>query len=218
MLKYRADIMKLRGICNNAGSNLIMVLLRAFRYRLLYNKKILAHKMVVIKGINNITSNNTLTIGLGTAGFVHNYDATYLNIKGKLSFGGNYTIGRGTRMDIAKGAVVTIGTGGYINVNNTFIIKHKLVIGDGCVIAWDCQFLDEDFHELEYQGKIDRKSEIVLGNNIWVGCGVQVYKGTVIPDGCVIAAGAVVRGIIEEKNVLVAGNPGKIIKRNISWH
>jgi acetyltransferase-like isoleucine patch superfamily enzyme len=217
MNTFRKDILKLNTICKAAGSNCFMVLVRAAKYSVFNNKKILAHKKVIIKGIENIKSNTTLSIGLGTAGMVHNFDVTYLNIQGSLSFDSNYTIGRGCRIDIAQGAVVTVGAGGYMNVNNTFVIKHKLVIGDGCVISWNCQFLDDDFHELFYTGKVEKGSGIILGNNIWVGCGVQLYKGTFIADGCVIAAGSVVRGRIDEANSLIAGNPAKVVKHDVTW-
>ena len=169
------DIKKMRGICKSAGSNFLRTFLRSAGYKIVHKKNIIAHKRVVIKGIQNITSNTTLSIGLGNAGFMHDYDVTYLNIRGRLHFKGNYNIGRGCRIDIGKGAEVTIGEGGYINANNTIIINNKLVIGDNCIISWNCQFLDDDFHELVYEGRIDKKKEIIIGNNVWVGCGVELY-------------------------------------------
>ena len=215
--KIITDLRKMRRTCKTAGSGFFATLLKSLVYRILYNKKIVAHRKVIIKGVKNIKSNTVLTIGLGNAGFVHDYDITYLKIDGSLSFKGNYNIGRGCRIDIAEGAEVTFGEGGYTNVNNTFIIKNRLVVGNGCIISWNCQFLDDDFHELEYEGRINKKNEIVLGDHVWVGCGVELYKGAVIPDGCVIAAGSVIRSSIGEENCLVAGNPAKIIKRNVSW-
>lgn len=211
------DIKKMRGICKNAGANFYSTLLRSARYRVFHKKKIIAHKRVIIKGIENIKGGTTLAIGLGNAGFVHDYDVTYLNIRGSLYLKGNYNIGRGCRIDIAKGAEVTIGEGGYINAKNTIIINNKLVIGNNCIVSWNCQFLDDDFHELEYDGRVDKEKEIVIGNNVWIGCGVELYKGTFIPDGCVIAAGTVVRNVFTEENCLIAGNPAKIVKRNVSW-
>ncbi len=94
---------------------------------------------------------------------------------------------------------------------------HKLKIGDNCAISWNCQFLDEDFHEIKYQGKKETPEEIIIGNKVWIGSNVCVYKGTFIPNGCVIASNSVVKGGFEEENVLIAGNPAKVIKRNISW-
>ncbi len=153
---FANDVKKMRGICKSAGSSFLNTFLRSAKYRVFNKKKIIAHKRAVIKGIENIKSNTTLAIGLGNAGFVHDYDVTYLNIRGILHFQGNYNIGRGCRIDIGENAEVTIGEGGYMNAMNTIIINNKLVIGRDCIISWNCQFLDDDFHELEYEGNYTR--------------------------------------------------------------
>ncbi len=210
-------IARIYKICKESDSNFYIVLFNFLRYKIKYRKNILAHERVIIYGAKNIKSNTVLQVGLGNAKFVHEHDVTYLNISGSLFFKGNHTIGRGCRFDIAQGAEMVVGRNGYINANTSFIINHKLVIGDDCAISWNCQFLDEDFHTIEYDGKVDKPNEIELGNHIWVGCDVKIYKGTVIPDGCVIAAGSVVRGNFTEKNALIGGNPAKIIKQNVLW-
>ena len=105
-----------------------------------------------------------------------------------------------------------------MNANTTVIISHYLSIGDDCAIAWNCQFLDEDFHQIHYEGRKARADKgITIGNNVWIGCHVHIYQGTVIADGCVIAADSVVRGIFTTPNALIAGNPARMVKENISW-
>ena len=61
------------------------------------------------------------------------------------------------------------------------------------------------------------KSEIIIGNHVWICSGTQIYKGTKIADGCVIAANSVVRGVFSVPNALIGGNPARIIKENIKW-
>jgi acetyltransferase-like isoleucine patch superfamily enzyme len=150
-------------------------------------------------------------------GFSHKKDITYLNIKGQLFFQGAFSIGRGCRFDIGERAKVVIGKGGYINCNSSLLIYHNLSIGDNCAISWDCQFLDEDFHTIDYEGKKETTNSIVIGNHVWMGNSVKVYKGTVIPDGCVIASNSVVKGIFLLKNCLIGGSPAKVLKENVSW-
>jgi acetyltransferase-like isoleucine patch superfamily enzyme len=211
------NIAKIYKVCQEADANFLIVLFYFLKNKIIYGKNILMHRRVIIKGIKNIKSNTALQIGLGNARFVHNYDTTYLNIAGMLFFKGNHTIGRGCRFDIAKNASVIIGRNGYINAMSTFVISHSLVIGDDCVISWNCHFLDEDYHEIKYENKIYKPNEIFIGNHVWVGCDVKIYKGTIIPNGCVIAAGSIVRGIFTEPYALIGGNPAKIIKQNINW-
>jgi acetyltransferase-like isoleucine patch superfamily enzyme len=95
---------------------------------------------------------------------------------------------------------------------------HGLELGAGCSIAWGCQFLDEDFHALSYLGKsASDGNRITVGSRVWIGSNVSVLKGSVIPDGCVVASGSVVRSRFTEKNALIAGNPAKIVRHNVSW-
>jgi len=175
------------------------------------------HHKTFIKGINNINCNKKLEIGIEYVVFMHRTDKTFLNIQGKLNIKGNYKIGRGCRFDIGKDGYVSIGEGGYMSCNSLIIIMHKLSIGDNCAISWNCQFLDDDFHIISYEGKDDVHNAIEIGNHVWIGCGVKIYKGTRVPDGCVIASDSVVKGIFDKKNCLIGGNPARILKENIQW-
>lgn len=154
---------------------------------------------------------------MGKIGFSHKNDITLLNIQGKLKIKGNYSIGRGCRIDIAKNAEITIGSGGYINVNSKFIIMNGLSIGDNTIISWNCEFLDESFHELSYDGKKEKVKNIEIGNNVWIGSNVKIYSGTKIPDGCVVASNSILNSEFKEENILIAGFPAKKIKENITW-
>ncbi len=204
--------------CKTSKSSFMVVCIRYFYFKLVYKKLILAHEHVKINGVNNITTQGTLNIGVQYVGFIHPADKTLLNINGQLNFKKGYSIGRGCRFDIGDKAEVSFGEGGYINANTRLIIMHKMVVGDNCAIAWDCEFLDEDFHEITYEGKKEREKGIHIGNKVWIGAGVKVYQGTIIPNGCVIASNSIVRGVFTEENVIIGGNPAKVIKKEINWN
>ena len=91
-------------------------------------------------------------------------------------------------------------------------------MGEDCAISWGCQFLDDDFHELSYEGraKVD-DPKIRIGSHVWIGSRVSVLKGAVIPDGCIVASNSVVGKVFTEKNCLIAGNPAKVIRHDVSW-
>lgn len=215
--KTMSSILSLYKKCIQSDSNFFLVLLRGVFYKLFFNKTILVHQKVVLRGIKNIHAKNKIEIGISYVGFMNKADKTYLNIKGQLQIQGKYSIGRGCRIDIGKDALVTIGNGGYINANTNIIIMHRLAIGDNCAISWDCQFLDDDFHIITYEGKKSIDSSIIIGNHVWIGCGVKIYKGTVIPNGCVIASNSIVRGKFDIENSILAGNPAIVIKKSIEW-
>lgn len=202
-------------LCQKSDSSFISVLFRHIIYKCL-GKNILANDKVIIKGIKNITTNGQLQIGMAYIGFQHKRDTTFLNVNGRLIFGGDFSIGKGCRFDIGADAVVNFGEGA-VNPNTNFIIKNGLEVGNDSVISWGCQFLDDDFHVLEYEGKKDKSPIIKIGNHVWIGSNVNVLKGSIIPDGCVVACGSVVSSCFTDDNCLIAGNPAKVIKQNVKW-
>jgi acetyltransferase-like isoleucine patch superfamily enzyme len=61
----------------------------------------------------------------------------------------------------------------------------------------------------------DITREVIIGNACWIGSRVIILPGTIIEDGVVVQAGAVLFGKIP-KGAVVGGNPWRIIKyRNI---
>lgn len=52
---------------------------------------------------------------------------------------------------------------------------------------------------------------IKIGKNCWIGAKATFLDGTVIGNGCVVAAGAVVKGNFPD-NSIIGGVPAKIIK------
>lgn len=217
MKKALRNIINTYKKCKAAESSFIIVYIKYVYYKVFYRKRIIAHQHVTIKGINNITLNKTLNIGVQEVGFTHPSDRTYLNIKGKLIFKDGYSIGRGCRFDVGDKGSITFGSGGYVNADTRFIIMHKLTIGDNCAIAWGCEFLDEDFHDIIYEGKKERSKSIEIGNNVWIGAGAKIYQGTKIADGCIVASNAVVRGEFLEKNTIIGGTPAKVVKTGVQW-
>jgi acetyltransferase-like isoleucine patch superfamily enzyme len=200
--------------------NTLLTDLKWCYYKLFRNRNIRAGRCTTIRGVKNIdTRNGRLSVACDYMGFIHKNDRTFLNIQGKFKLNGRFSIVSGCRVDIGPNAVVEVGDNSYINPFTRLIIAHGLRMGDNVAVSWDCQFLDEDFHRLDYDGKKAETDSagIVIGNKVWIGNNVSIYKGVTIPNGCVIAANSVVKSSFDEKNVLLAGNPAKIVKRNISW-
>jgi len=42
----------------------------------------------------------------------------------------------------------------------------------------------------------------VIGDNVWIGAGCIILRGTVIGDNCVIGAGSVIKGKIESNTLI----------------
>ena len=59
--------------------------------------------------------------------------------------------------------------------------------------------------------RVERKGEIIIGNDCWIGHNVQIMGGIIVHDGAVIAANSVVTKDVPPY-AIVGGNPAKIIK------
>jgi virginiamycin A acetyltransferase len=58
------------------------------------------------------------------------------------------------------------------------------------------------------------QGDLIIGNDVWIGYGATILRATV-GNGCIIGAGAVVRGFIPPYSVVI-GNPAKIIRYRFS--
>ncbi|MDO4306349.1 MAG: acyltransferase [Eubacteriales bacterium] len=122
------------------------------------------------------------------------------------------------------GAVIDIGDN--VGISGATIYARKgIYIGDNTCIGGNCKILDNDFHpiEVEARNKLLRDAdggdsdyvpskEIHIEKNCFIGCNSIILKGTVLGNGCVVGAGAVVCGRFED-NCVIAGNPARVIKR-----
>ena len=111
---------------------------------------------------------------------------------------------------------VTIGKNTYINGGRICAPKGKIVIGDNCMISFnvhirtDMHVYDKTDIPIIKQGH--NYKDIVIGNDVWLGYGVQVMAGVNIADGCIIGAGAVVTKDTEPYCVY-GGVPARLIKK-----
>ena len=208
-------IITLHQKCSRAEASLTIVTFLFVWYKI-KGKQILSTYSSRIKGLDNIITNGYLQIDLIGAGFSHKYDRSFIHIKGELIVNKSFQIGKGCRIYVGENAKIILGSG-YITAQTKLLIENGLQIGENCAISWGCEFVDSDYHFIDYDGRSQKDPKIIIGNHVWVGSNVTVLKGVQIPDGCVIASGSVVNKIFTKKNCLIAGNPAKVIKEDITW-
>lgn len=113
-----------------------------------------------------------------------------------------------------KNAMISIGDNCIFN--GTIIhCNTKVSIGSFCMFGPGTKIVDNDSHRISTDISERRKSSnsipIYIGDNVWVGMNSLILKGVSIGKNSIVGAHSVVTKNIPE-NVLVAGNPAKIIK------
>lgn len=90
---------------------------------------------------------------------------------------------------------IVIGDRVFCGQGVEFNVKELVTVGDDCLIASGCRFIDHD-HGMALATPMREQAgpvaPILLGRAVWLGVGVQVLKGVHIGDGAVVAAGGVV--------------------------
>ena len=114
--------------------------------------------------------------------------------------------------DLIIGENVTINSGTVLYTGN------GISIGNDVAIAANCTFAPVN-HEYQSRDKLIRKQGfrsskggIIVENDVWIGANCVLLDGAYLRRGCVIAAGAIVRGEISAYTIN-AGFPLEIIGR-----
>ncbi len=111
---------------------------------------------------------------------------------------------------ISLGNNVTLNDGCILNATSS-----SIVIGDNVTISADAKILAATYDAKEFLQEHNRKHidcPVTIGDNVWVCADAIILPGVTIRGGVIVAAGAVVTHDITENNVIVAGNPARIVK------
>ena len=87
-----------------------------------------------------------------------------------------------------------------------------LEIGNNVTVATNVTFLTHDFSaHLLYPDKTDCFGRIVIGDNCFIGANSVVLYGVTLAKNIIVAAGSVVTKSFDEPNIIIGGNPAKVI-------
>jgi acetyltransferase-like isoleucine patch superfamily enzyme len=134
---------------------------------------------------------------------------------------------RGTRIEISENVMIDafvkikpvggtgdlfIGAGTVINSGCVLYTGNGVRIGRSVAVAANCTFAPVN-HEysrkdmpITKQGFRPSKGGIDIGDDVWLGANCVILDGARIGDGCVVAAGSIVRGVLEAY-AIYGGNP-----------
>ena len=133
---------------------------------------------------------------------------------GKLEIGNKVATQRRVVLSVVGGEM-TIGNNTSFNRNDILICHAKINIGKNCSFGPNVCIYDHD-HRYDRNGHEKTKyktSPIIIDDNCWIGANVTILRGTHIGEGCVIGAGAIIKGDIPAHSLVTSDR--KIVIRPI---
>ena len=119
---------------------------------------------------------------------------------------------------VSKDPRLIIGNRVFVGYQTVFSVATQVTVGDDTLIAGNVQIFDNISHPLSPARRLrgesftlDEAAPVEIGRNVWLGNGVMIMRGVTIGDNSVVAAGSVVTKPVPP-NVLVAGNPARVVK------
>ena len=119
-----------------------------------------------------------------------------------------------SKLTIGKGCSIGGVTIIYAEKNST------ISIGNDCMFSNGISIRTSDAHTIfdsNTEEVINKGGDIVIGDRVWICQNTTILKNTEIKNDTVIGASSLVNKKFEESNVIIAGNPARVVKRNIKW-
>lgn len=180
---------------------------------------LVSHKVYFLcaKGEVTVTADakfGRIKIGFDTVGIFDKWkDRTIWEVTGKINFHGKAVLKHGCKISCA--GEITFGDNFSVSSHTAIICRKKIVFGKDAVISWNALIMDTDFQKIRDENwkYINPDKEIIIGDNVWIGCNSIILKGVIIADYCIISAGAVVVKKMLNTRTVIAGNPAKEVKQ-----
>ncbi len=113
-----------------------------------------------------------------------------------------------------KGGTLEIGERTLVNYGGSIAAAESVRIGARCLIGTHAIIMDNDFHRIEPERRLEwpESKPINIEDNVWLGARVIVLGGVTIGEDSCIAAGSVVNQDIPPRS-LAAGVPARVIRK-----
>ncbi|HAS6329549.1 TPA: acyltransferase [Vibrio vulnificus] len=151
----------------------------------------------------------------GFPSYIHN--PMIITRKGNISLGRKVRIYPQARIEaLSRNANIELGNDISVGPNVNITSMGKVTIGDGTTISSGVFITDVDHEYSQIDVPIMKQSntvsDVVIGQNCFIGTGVVILPGTKLGKQCVVGANSVVRGVFEDYSVIV-GAPATVVKK-----
>lgn len=145
----------------------------------------------------------------------------YFSVKeeGQIIFNGKASFASGISIRVDKGKL-NIGKNFSANKNCLLSCTENITIGDDVLVGWNVNLRDADGHsifKLDDNSITNNNNSVSIGNHVWIASNVDILKGTLIPNNCIIGYRSCLNKKFYNANCIIAGYPGKVLREGVNW-
>lgn len=207
---------------------IIYILFIKFSFKITNNKIILIDENGFRKKLHKINGLDVKFTGLNSKIIIHSPIKSFNNCKIKINNSSTVEIQNNSNInnfdaDIGPHSKLKIGKNFYCGSINAFIDKDSsLIIGDDCMFSNNIVIRcgDGTAHKIIDLNTNKEKSlsgHITIKDHVWVGLNATLLKKAFVNKDSIVGTNAVVTKAFKDTNIAIAGNPAKIVQRNINW-
>jgi acetyltransferase-like isoleucine patch superfamily enzyme len=135
------------------------------------------------------------------------------------AFGNDTHLGK-IHIVMAQGASISIGSrSSFEGLYATLYEGGQVRIGEDCMFSNNIQLWQTDTHpifDMKTGKRINKCRTITIGDHVWMGANAILLGGANIGSGSIVGMSSITSGKIPS-NVIVAGNPARIVRENVIW-
>lgn len=136
-----------------------------------------------------------------------------------ITLGENVRIVNSLYIECGNETKVTIGNNTSFDKTIIFSAYANIEIGNDCMFSYDVYLRNHDSHfifDKTTGGRINYGKSIEIKDHVWVGQNSILLPGVKVGEGSVVGAGCITSSSFPN-NVVIAGNPGRVIRKEIEW-
>lgn len=112
-----------------------------------------------------------------------------------------------------------IGEGTEIEEAQFFLTNGSIEVGRDCLFSHRVTLRNHDTHHIfdkETRKRINYPGNIKIGDHVWIGHGATLLGSASVGDHSIVGTMAVTSSSFP-KEVVIAGNPARIIREHVCW-
>lgn len=138
----------------------------------------------------------------------------------EIHIGKNVRLHPGCHVNAQSGSKLVVGDRTTMRKVTFDLSGANITIGRQCMFSFDIRVVNHDGHRIfdtsDTSKVINAPKDIILSDHVWVGRGATILKGSRIGSDSIVGLNSVVARNVPD-NVVVAGNPARIVKENVTW-